>query len=140
VTADGQKLTDPDLLLFRQIHPAHYPDGRISSGAFVPGPNHNSLLSVRHESIGARRAYEEFVAAGIKSLGTWAVSVVEVESNPESDGISAYLDELIDGRPEAHVSIDFTPSPSRGATKRIARHLARRAESRGCQYRPGEPE
>lgn len=121
-------------LLFRQIAACHRPDGRISSAAFVPGPSHKGLLSTRHERVGAKRSYLDYAALHNDSLGSWAVTAGEVEDNGTCDGIRSYLDEKIDGAPEGHVSIDFNPSPSKTATKKIARHLARKAEARGCLH------
>jgi len=131
VTAERTKLADPLTLLYRQIPAIHLPGGRVSSAAFVPGPNHDSLLSTRHQSVGAERAYVEFVAAGNATEGSWAVSVDDVGNNGICDEVAAYLDEFIGGAPDGHVSIDFNPSPSVSATKRIAKHLSRKADARG---------
>lgn len=132
----GTELTDSGTLLFRQVPAIHLPGGKVSSAAFVPGPNHQSLLSTRHQSIGAERSHREFVAAGNGSEGSWAVSVGEVKENGVCNEIGAILDEHINGAPEGHVSIDFNPSPSTSATKRIAKHLSRRAHDRGRLYPP----
>lgn len=139
MTAAGTQIADPTVILYRQVQPLHFPLGRLSSGAFVPGPKHKGLLSTRHEAIGAKRAYEEFIAVlddegnPYESCGTWSVTVDEVEQNGVCEGIAAYLDECIDGNPEGHVSIDFNSSPSPTKTKRIARHLARCGEFRAIR-------
>lgn len=132
----GVELTDSDTLLYRQVPAIHLPGGKVSSAAFVPGPNHRSLLSTRHESVGAERSHQEFVAAGNSSEGSWAVSVEEVRTNSVCSDVAPYLDEFIDGAPEGHVSIDFNPSPTPSATKRIAKHLSRCAHARGRLHPP----
>lgn len=132
----GTELTDSSTLLFRQVPLIHLPGGRVSSAAFVPGPNHDSLLSTRHEAVGAERAYQEFVAEGNSSEGSWGVTVDEVRTNGVCDEVAPYLDEFINGAPQGHVSIDFNRSPSTSATKRIAKHLSRRAHDRGRLHPP----
>ncbi|WP_264631230.1 hypothetical protein [Microbacterium hydrothermale] len=57
-----------------------------------------------------------------------------MENNEACTGIAAFLDEFIDDAPEGHVSIDFTASPGRSATKRVAKHLARRANDRNRRH------
>lgn len=132
----GTELTESGTLLYRQVPLIHLPGGKVSSAAFVPGPNHQSLLSTRHETVGAKRAYLEFIAANNSTEGSWAVTVGEVRTNGVCEDIAPYLDEFLNGAPEGHVSIDFNPSPSTSATKRIAKHLSRRAQARGRIHPP----
>lgn len=123
------------MILYRQVHKIHLDSsGAVRSGAFVPAPDHEGLLSTRHERVGAIRAYEDFLASGNSTEGSWAVTVNEVEENGVVVGIAAFLDDHVDGNPDGHVSIDFNPSPSKAATKRAARVLAQAATSRGRQY------
>jgi hypothetical protein len=116
-------------LLFRQVNPQFYKEGRVLSVAFKPSANHMGLLSVYDgDQIEAGAAWNHFTTKlGLASSGTWAVSVVEATS----------LDLLarpmpLEDFPE-HAVIDFSGHDDK-AQKAKAKLLAARAEARGCLF------
>lgn len=125
----GDLLSDPTEILFRQVHPDFFDDGKVTSQAFVPTGNHAHKLSVdRGSKTDAAAAYHLFPK---KSVGTWGVTVDECQP------VVVYDDPNPPEFPEnpAHAYGDFT-TLGRKARKRQAQKLRRIANERGCLYSP----
>jgi hypothetical protein len=130
VTPKGPALTDGDELLLRQIAPAFVVDGAITSAAFTPTRKDEGLLSVsRGCLVTPQQAWERHTRdKGLKSVGTWGVSVTECE-------LPCHGDPTDDPPDDAHAVIDFR-GLSRGAVERRAKQLREVATARGCLYAP----
>lgn len=120
-------LTNPDTMCLRQVHPQEVTASGLSSSAFLPNTNDNGLLSTRHESMGAKAAFQAWISAGYQSVGTWGFTVGEISSLSKAVAIddAAQLGVLY------HVSVDFNNAVSEGEKKRWARKFRDAAESRG---------
>src|ERR1017187_1573394 len=70
---------ESDELLYRQVLPAFVVDGRPSGQAFNPSKRHKYQLSVDRSSLtDAKSAFILYTEEmGLKSAGTWAVTVAE---------------------------------------------------------------
>ncbi len=143
---DGEeKLTDPDEILWRQVHPQRLQNGHVSSDAFEPGSNDAKQLSCSRSSkvsaVEAHRHHTEVL--NLLSSGCAAVSVSEVESarpivaqNPEVASIRAIDDTETataeDSLPPGHTYLDFRPFGSSRISKK-AKQLAFYANRRGVE-------
>ena len=126
------ELTVPTQLLWRQVHPNWYLNGRVLGISFRPTPKDEMKLSTRTDGITAKEAYLEHTEdLGLKSSGTWAISVGEVIDLL----LRAIDDSTLTGRPKSHAFVDFRGA-ERKAVEIAARILADRANERGCVYRP----
>ena len=132
----GLALSNDDELLYRQVHPGFVRDGRVTSQAFRPTPKDDGQLSVALGSLtNAAQAYvHHVIALGLKSAGTFAVSVGECRA----EELLAYPQPLT-APPEpvadpAHGFLDFRHF-SKAKAEAIGARLARRAVERGCLYR-----
>ncbi len=120
-------LTTQDEVLLRQIPEIHFPDGVLSKQAFVPTPTDAGLLSTRREAVGAQRAYDEYCARGLNSLGTMGVTVAEVGA------VGRWaIDDSTEAAPQ-HASIDMV-GLTRGEAERAARGLRDAAKARDWLY------
>jgi hypothetical protein len=130
MTPKGPALTDGDELLLRQIAPAFVVDGAITSAAFTPTRKDEGLLSVSRGSlVTPQQAWARHTRdKGLKSVGTWGVSVTESE-------LPCHSDPTDDPPDDAHALIDFR-GLSRGAVERRAKQLREVATARGCLYAP----
>lgn len=132
-------LTDPDELLFRQVHPSFIRDGRVSSQAFRPTPKDRKMLSVaRASKTTAQAAFELHTQCNkLTSAGTWAVSVSECQAL----NLPARPDEVSEGDcPDpAHAVIEFSALSNSKIEAQGAR-LARHANDRERLHPPQEPE
>lgn len=126
-------LTDQVETLLRQIHPAFYDNGRISSSAFTPTAKDDGRLSVRRESmLSARDSYRDhFECLGLNSIGVAGFSVGEASEA----SLRVVDDSALTGSPEAHAYADFR-SMSRSQAKDAAKKLRNAASSRGLLYVP----
>lgn len=117
-------------LLFRQVHPAFFPDGAVSSQAFFPFPKDNGKLSVYDgDQTSAEASYQHYtVSLRLASIGVWAVSGEEVVSA----GL-AYQPDPVDGN-AAHGVVDFADRAEKECRK-LAKRLKRFAVDRGSLYR-----
>jgi len=122
-------LEDSEELLYRQVHPSFLQDERPSSQAFKPTPKDERQLSV------ARGALTDPVQAhdlhvrnkGLKSAGTWAVTVGEALS----EGLASIPDPLTEPVADpAHALIDFTACSNSQMNAKGSR-LAAKARERG---------
>jgi hypothetical protein len=133
---DGEfQLTDPSELLWRQVNPIWYNNGVVSDLAFRPSSSDGGLLSTSRESRqSATAAFEHHtLILRLKSVGTWGVSVNEVDQA----GARAIDDSRCGEQPmpPGHASIDMRPHERKDA-RAIRTTLAARATARGCRYRP----
>ena len=117
-------------LLFRQVHPAFFPDGAVSSQAFFPFPKDNGKLSVYDgDQTSAEASYNHYtVNLRLESIGGWAVSCEEVVSA----GLT-YQPHPVVGNP-AHAEVDFGNRAEKECRK-LAKRLKKLAVDRGSLYR-----
>lgn len=126
----NEMLSDRTELLFRQIHPSFFQEGRISSEAFRPtAKDHNRLSVDQGSKTTPETAFTTHVRLGHQSIGVMGVTVGECDDL----GLSAYSDPL-DEKP-AHAFIQFE-GLSGNASKTRAKSLRARAESRGFLHTP----
>lgn len=128
----GELIEPCETLLFRQVHPMLMRGTEPGKSNFIPEDGLN--LSTRHESMGAKTAYEEHIQAH-KSLGTWGVKVIEAHTA----GLPSYDDANLEGNPPFHVSIRFPHDLTDRGRERFAKKLHGHAKLHGAQgwlYRP----
>ena len=125
-------LEEQSEVLRRQAHPHFVHNGTISSQAFRPTPGDAGQLSVRRESLSAEDAFKDHCDTyGLKSAGTWGVSVGEViEAGARTIDDSATPD-----APKAHAYIDFRSLNPR-ETQKVSKILKNYAHRRGRLYPP----
>lgn len=127
-------------LFYRQVNPNWLTNGSPNSVAFGPTPKDKDGLSVDDASlVSAEGSWRHFTEKlGLQSVGTWAVSMGEVEE--AADLLVAASPKIVPEDPAknnpAHCDIDFSKVSSKGQKKRKAQHLAMRATARGCLYKP----
>lgn len=134
-------LTDDDELLYRQVHPKDFLDGRVASSAFNPSKEHDYEVSVARETKttpeGAYLHHTERLKRA--SIGTWAVSVGQARAEQfwsYPDPIPPPQDAVPD---PAHAIIDFSTVSSSGQRRAKALRLARQATDRGRLHPPATP-
>lgn len=116
-------------LLLRQVHPSFFPEGEVSSQAFIPFPKDDGKLSVYDgDQIDARESYRHYVENGLKSVGVWGVTGSEVKSVALT-----YQSDPVDGNP-AHAIVHFG-SLAEKECRRIAKRLKQFAVDRGNLHR-----
>jgi hypothetical protein len=77
--ADESLLTDESERYFRQCHPSFLKNGQPSSQFLADFPRDEGMLSgARSRAVNATESFLDFVAAGLKTGGTWALTVEEV--------------------------------------------------------------
>lgn len=116
-------------LLYRQIHPSFYQQGRVTSQAFKPMPKDEGRLSVYNgEKISAQASWEHYTGElKLESMGVLAVTVAECTA------LQLPVDP--DGKPfEAHASVVFRDLAA-SQIERKAKYLRKCAQERGWQYR-----
>ena len=115
-------------LLLRQIHPAHFQDGRVTSLAFKPMPKDKRRLSCYDgDQITAELAFNHFIGMKYKSIGVQAVTVGECEKllltvSPDPEPF-----------PE-HMVIVFPDNLSENQISKKARSLSQFARTRGWLF------
>lgn len=129
-------LTDLDEVLNRQVHPIHLDEDRgLHKGAFSPTPRDDGMVSTLRGYVSPAEAFRRHTqGSGLRSAGTWGVSVGEVNGA----GVSAVDDAHVAGMPADHASIDFrrVPEKPRSARLRVADALRAAAVKRGPLYQP----
>jgi hypothetical protein len=128
------QLTDPDEVLYRQVHPSWIEDGVPTSQAFRPTPKDKGELSIDRGSLTtAEAAYKHHTTVQkLAAAGTWAVTVGEADAV----GLGCFDDDqpgLL-----AHGFVDFR-GLGRKEADRKGILLAARARARGRLY-PTEPD
>ena len=132
----SQLLDKSEGVLFRQIHPNFYDNGRPGSGQFAPSAKDESKLSVDRSSLTTPEAsHALFTGNGFDSVAVYGVSVEEFSA----EDLPSYADPLkADGRlaeNAAHAYADFSAiSSSQG--KKIAKRLRNNAVKRGRLHSP----
>lgn len=125
-------------LFYRQVNPSWLAEGVPSSQAFGPTPKDDDKLSVDDASkVSAEGSWRHFTEKlGLRSVGTWAVSMGEVEEAGDllvAASPTVVAEEPVKNNP-AHCHVDFSPVSSKGQKKRKAQHLAMKATARGCLF------
>lgn len=124
-------LEDGSETLLRQVHPDQVQENGVpDSSAFMAKQPHNYLLSTRREWVGAKQAYEDWVAEH-KSVGTYGITVADIHDVE----LSAFDDSTDPAMPQGHASIDFR-GVSDGAARKRARKLRDRSVQRERIYPP----
>ena len=130
----GKPLTDQKEVLFRQIHPNSYLDGRPASDRFRPQPSDDGLMSVDKESMTTAEASNLlFTSSGSQSAAVFGVSVEEFSSeslNCSDDPLEAVGDRLAN---PAHAVVDYN-SIDYKKWKNISKRLTQKAIARGRLY------
>lgn len=124
-------LQDENETLLRQVHPTLYPNGCPSKTAFVPSERDKGLLSTLREAVGPEAAYRRWTEEGRISVGTFGISVAELQS----ENLTAIDDAEATAQPD-HASVDFTSVPTKGQRSQIGRRLRDAAVARGCLFQP----
>lgn len=114
-------------LCFRNVNPILISEGVVSSSAFTPTKGDEGELSTaRSSKVTSRQHYEEFVQSGHNSAGVYSISTDDIREerlrwvdNESLQDESLYM--------TGHAYIDFRACASKGAQKRKARSLARKA-------------
>ena len=127
-------------LFYRQVNPSWLAEGVPSSQAFGPTPKDKDKLSVDDASlVSAEGSWRHFTEKlGLQSVGTWAVSLGEVEETSDltvTASPKVLAEDPAKDNP-AHCDVDFSQVSSKGQKKRKAQHLAIKATARGCLYAP----
>lgn len=132
-TPGSNRLTQPDEMLYRQVHPQWVRDGELKPPAFTPGSGDDGLLSVSRSSlIGAEASWQRHTQIkGLSSAGVWGVTVTEAER-------PCLADPTVEPPDDAHAVIDFR-GLSRGQREAVAKRLKTAAQRRGCLYAPALP-
>lgn len=125
-----ERLTDEAELLYRQVHPNWLTDGQPSSQAFKPTAKDDGKLSTARSTLttpeGAYLHHTD--ALKLRSAGTWAVTVGEVEAEPVP--LAAYGDPVDEPIPDpAHAYIEY--ANDRKAIETKAKLLRAKARERG---------
>jgi hypothetical protein len=127
-------------LFYRQVNPSWLAEGVPSSQAFGPTPKDDDKLSVDDASkVSAEGSWRHFTETlGLRSVGTWAVSMGEVDE--AGDLVVAASPKVVAEDPAknnlAHCHVDFSRIASKGQKKKRAQHLAIKATERGCLFQP----
>lgn len=123
------KLSNPDELLHRQVHPNFVDDGRPTSAAFRPTRKDEGCLSVDRDTIAtAEKSFRLHTEEKqLDSAGTWSVSVGECNMLD----LCGYEAELEDN--PAHCCVDFSES-TRSQVRKCSKKLKKKALARGKTY------
>lgn len=129
-------LTNSNEVLNRQVHPAQIKGTEPNYVAFRPMKSHQYTLSTTRQWVGPERSHQQHVAQGLKSAGTWGISVDECSKTD----LDAFDDSALPEMPAGHVSIPFGIPPTDTEKDPVliekARSLRNHAAARGCLYRP----
>lgn len=132
----GRPLTDPNEVLFRQIHPSNYKNGRPASDRFRPQPSDNGLMSVDRSSLTtAAASHALYTSTGSQSAAVFGVSVEEFTGEALKcleDPLEAEVGQLAN---PAHASVDYTDFDEK-KWKTISKRLWAKAVTRGCLHSP----
>lgn len=119
----------PQTLLLRQVHPNFYPNGELTSQAFMPFPKDAGKPSVYDgDQITAKDAFVHYTTIlGNQSVSVWGVLCEEVEKI----GLSSISDPLPNF--PSHALIDFKGLADKECRK-LAKRLKGYALNRGCLH------
>ena len=137
-------LTDASEHWYRQAQPDAVVDrGQVNFLAFRLTPRDAGKLSgARCRKQTAQGAYDEHVARGRRSKGTWALTVGEIADTGAAHGITlaCYDDSAVPADPPpstGHTYIDAT-AVDKAVYDLVRVAFAKRANDRGCVYAPPE--
>lgn len=136
-THEGEpyRLTDPDEVLLRQVHPDQVEGGGISKVPFLPRRGDNSMVSTLRGYVSPEEAYRRHTEDhGHESVGTWGVAVGEGEEH----GVPSWDDSCLPESPADHASLDYAQHPAVNQRARVARKLRDAAVARGCLFAPAQ--
>lgn len=123
-------LTDGVERLWRQVHPQFQNAGVVTSRAFAGGSDDPQRVSTAREArCTAADAMSDHLARGRRTVGTWAVTVGEVDGV----GRRAVDDSALPDVPDDHAYIDLRGLDDR-SERRVRRDLAAQANARGCVH------
>ncbi|KRA84228.1 hypothetical protein [Altererythrobacter sp. Root672] len=134
----AEQLTDPNEVLFRQIHPSNFKDGRPASDRFRPQPSDHGKMSVDRAALtSANASHALYSSSGNLSAAVFGVSVEEFLE----ESLICLSDPLIAtaGQPAnpAHALVDYTSFEER-KWKNISKRLCIKAIERGQLHPPDE--
>ncbi len=134
MTAARRALTDPNELLYRQVHPQFIQKGRVSSQAFRPTPKDDGELSVSQGSrTSPEQAYQLYTQQReLHSAGTWSISVGQCMSLDLEVFADPLTTPIVD---EAHAVVCFRGLATK-KIQRLSKQLSAFAQGRGCQFAP----
>lgn len=124
----NSSITGRDEDLLRQVPEDQRPAGKPSKQAFLPSTKDGGLLSTRRAAMGERQAYDDHVAGGWSTSGTWHVNVGHA-----IDLDLPCIDDAAHVGVPHHASVSFLDHESRGQREQRARKLARASR---CLYEP----
>jgi hypothetical protein len=149
IAIDFVEILDAEELLFRQVHPQWFEEGLPSAQAFYPTKKDLGRLSIACSSLTDPASAFVFytTSRNLKSVGTWGLSVREVNDSPALVALpvtapgnqSVTLPSRLACRKEplkddpAHGFIDYR-SLSKRACELIGKVLMANAVKRGCLH------
>ena len=121
----------PSTVLLRQIHPNFYPNGELTSQAFLPFPKDHGKPSVYDgDQISPADAFAHYtIILKNESCSVWGVACEEVQGV----GLSSVSNPLPDF--PSHALIDFS-GRSEKECRKLAKLLKAIALTRGCLHSP----
>ena len=127
-------LTNPDELLFRQIHPSCMHNGAPASDRFKPQPSDGGMMSVDRGSLTTPSAsHALYIGNGLQSAAVYGVAVNEFSS----ENIECVEDPIAGTdtavKNPAHALADYTLHEEK-KWKTISKRLWRNAVGRGQLY------
>jgi hypothetical protein len=119
----------PSTVLLRQIHPKFYPNGELTSQAFLPFPKDHGKPSVYDsDQISAADAFIHYTTVlNNQSSSVWGVDCNEVISA----GLTSEANPLLNF--PSHSLINFTGQPDK-EWRKLAKRLKEFALKRGCLH------
>lgn len=129
-------LEDATEVLFRQVHPDLYDDGRLASSAFLPSPGDQNQLSTDRASMTtAKEAHQRYIESKRRSVGTFGVTVGECSQQ----GLRCFPDPVAETESTkanpAHSRVDFSVLGT-NQQRKVAKRLKQAAVTRGILYSP----
>jgi len=121
------KVDNPDEIQFRQIHPDWIQDDEPSRQAFIPTKKDDGKLSLARSILtSAEKAFQNYIALGLRSSAVYGLSVSEFEEEPAP--IKCYASPLSNNPHHSHA--DFS-GLSKSQKKIKSQELRRLAINRG---------
>lgn len=121
----------PSTVLLRQIHPNFYPNGELTSQAFLPFPKDAGRPSVYDgDQISAEDAFVHYTTVlSNQSCSVWGIDCSEVGSA----GLTSAANPLTNF--PSHALVDFNGCPEK-EWRKLAKRLKDFALKRGCLHTP----
>lgn len=133
------RLDDQDEVLYRQVHPDFAKGEVVSKTAFLPTKAEDLMLSTLRGHVGPESAYDRWRAQKGETVGSYGITVAEVDGtqikDANSDDVFAlYAVDDAATQGDDHASVVFTTLPSKGKREQAARKLRDHAVARGCLH------